>query len=137
MTTRVLYLEDEPDIAEVTAMALEMIGGYELRHCDRGAAALAEAERFKPDLCLFDVMMPGIDGVATYRALRARDGANAPPVVFLTAKAQLHEQAAYLDEGALGVIVKPFDPVELCAKLEGLMALKPPGDGDPPPAPDA
>lgn len=127
---RVLYLEDEPDIAEVTSMALEMIGGYELRHCDRGAAALAEAERFKPDLCLFDVMMPGLDGVDTYRALRAREGEATPPVVFLTAKAQLHEQAAYLDEGALGVIVKPFDPMKLCDRLRDLMALQaPPGDG--------
>lgn len=131
MAKRVLYLEDEPDIAEVTSMALEMIGGYELRHCDRGAAALAEAERFKPDLCLFDVMMPGLDGIDTYRALRAREGEATPPVVFLTAKAQLHEQAAYLDEGALGVIVKPFDPMQLCARLEGLMELQAAAEASP------
>lgn len=124
MVKRVLYLEDEPDIAEVTSMALEMIGGYELRHCDRGAAALAEAARFKPDLCLFDVMMPGIDGVDTYRALKAKAGEDAPPVVFLTAKAQLHEQEAYLKEGALGVIVKPFDPMNLCERIESLLALR-------------
>ena len=121
---RILYLEDVPDIAEVTVMALEGLGDYEVRHCADGLEAVRLGPVFQPDLCLFDVMVPGIDGRAAYRELR-RIMDPPPPAVFITAKAQRHEQSAYLLDGALGVIVKPFDPLTLCEELERLRALAP------------
>ena len=120
---RILYLEDEDEIAEVTAMALELLGGYEVRRCADGRAALgAAAEGFAPDLCLFDVMLPDADGVSVWAQLRDRMRPP-PPVVFLTARAQTHEQAEYLRAGAMGVISKPYEPRDLIARLARLRAL--------------
>lgn len=111
---RILYLEDVEDIAEVTAMALEEIGGFEVRICASGREALEAAEDYRPDLLLLDVMLPGMDGMETFARLRAMPGLESVPALFLTARAQVHEQAAYMDLGARGVIPKPYDPDKLC-----------------------
>ena len=67
---RVLYVKDEPDIQAVACVALEVVGGFKLKVCSLGQEALDVAPDFVPDLFLLDVMMPGMDGHATLRALR-------------------------------------------------------------------
>ena len=115
-----LVVDDDDDVREVTAFALELIGGYEVLAADGGAAALELARLHRPDLVLLDVMMPGMDGPATFRALRA-DPATAPiPVVLLTAKVQI---GLHRDEhdGLAGVISKPFDPRALVDEIERIL----------------
>jgi len=68
---------------------------------------------YKPDLILLDVMMPGMDGIATFNALKSMPEFTATPVVFMTAKVQVNEVQSYKDLGALEVISKPFNPMEL------------------------
>jgi CheY-like chemotaxis protein len=68
--TRILYIDDEADIREVAQMALELEPSFEVRTCGSGAEGLTAASEWQPDLILLDVMMPGMDGPETLRALR-------------------------------------------------------------------
>jgi CheY-like chemotaxis protein len=119
---RVLYVEDDADIRTIATLALETVGGLQLRACAGGEEALRAAPEFAPDLLLLDVMMPGLDGPATLAKLRALPGTAATPVVFMTAKVQASELEAYRALGAIGVITKPFDPMGLAAEVRRLWA---------------
>lgn len=114
---KILYVEDDDDIAEVVVMTLEDLGDFTVQHCSSGQAALSIISYFKPQLILMDVMMPNMDGTETYKYIKEMPEFAATPLIFMTAKAQLHEQKEYLDMGAISVIVKPFDPMALCGKL--------------------
>lgn len=115
---RILYVEDEPDIQAVAKLALEMVGGFEVKICSSGEEALGEAEAFAPQLLLLDVMMPGMDGPSTLAALRAIPSLAEVPAVFMTAKVQTSEVAHYKSLGALDVIAKPFDPMGLADEVK-------------------
>ena len=117
---RILYVEDDPDIQAIAIMVLETINGFTLEACSSGAEALAKAVQFKPDLVLLDVMMPGMDGPETLKGLREFPELATTPVVFMTAKVQPQEVAAYLALGAVGVIAKPFDPMTLAQELSDI-----------------
>jgi two-component system, OmpR family, response regulator len=114
---RILYVEDEEDIQTLVRLSLENLSNYELRICSSGEEALEEALHFEPDLFLLDVMMPDMDGPTTLKELRKMPQFQNTPAVFITAKAQVHEVIKYKEIGALDVIVKPFDIVELPVKL--------------------
>lgn len=118
--SRILCVEDEPDIQVIVRLALATVGGHQVETCSSGEEALAAALRFSPDIILLDVMMPGLDGPGTLRLLRADPRVSRTPIVFMTAKVQPEEVAEYLRLGALGVISKPFDPLTLAAELRGL-----------------
>ena len=110
---RILYLEDDDSISEITKMAFDDFSDFDVLHCRTGKLAIEAFPEFKPDMLLFDVMLPDLDGPGTLRASRdLPDGADVP-VVFMTAKAQNHEQQTYFDLGAIGIIVKPFDAFSL------------------------
>jgi DNA-binding response OmpR family regulator len=115
--TRITYVEDEPDIRAIAEIALGIIGGFTLDVCPSGREALERAPSFRPDLFLLDVMMPGLDGPSTLKALRNLRQFGETPVIFMTAKAQNHEVAAYRELGAVDVIPKPFDPMTLSAEV--------------------
>lgn len=117
---RILYVEDEPDIREITRLALELMGGYEVQVCASGREALQQLQDFMPDFILLDVMMPDMDGPATLAAIRAMPGMQTVPVAFMTAKAQPAEIVQLQALGAKGVIVKPFDPITLAAQVRVL-----------------
>jgi CheY-like chemotaxis protein len=110
---RILYVEDDADIRTIAAMALEAVGGFSVVSCSSGMEALAAAPEARCDLILLDVMMPGMDGLATLDALRRLPGTAATPVIFMTAKVQASEVQTYMSIGATGVISKPFDPMTL------------------------
>lgn len=114
---RILYVEDEPDIQAVAKLALEMVGGFTVKICSSGDEALREIAAFNPDMILLDVMMPGMDGPTTLKALRAQPAGAAVPVAFMTAKVQPAEVAQYKSLGALDVIPKPFDPMNLASQV--------------------
>ena len=121
---RILYVEDEPDIRAVAQMALEAVGGFAVTACASGAEALVAAPTAAADLLLLDVMMPGMDGPSTLKALRALPASANTPVIFMTAKVQAAEIAQYRELGALDVIHKPFDPMELSAQISRIWALE-------------
>ncbi len=109
----VLYIEDDPDIREVAAMALELIGGLDVRAYATGLLARRADDAFSPDLLLLDVMMPGLDGPSTLAELRLDPRFARTPAIFFTAKANPAEIKRLVDLGAIGVVAKPFDPATL------------------------
>jgi two-component system, OmpR family, response regulator len=119
--TRILYVDDEPDIREVAAMSLELDPALEVRSCASGYEALDMAAEWKPALILLDVMMPGMDGPTTFGRLRERPTTAEIPVVFITARAQAREADGFLALGAAGVIPKPFDPLTLAATVRAYL----------------
>jgi len=110
---RVLHVEDDESIRMVAEIALTDVAGFTLLSCESGKAALAQVEAFSPQLILLDVMMPEMDGLQTLAALRQLPGMVKVPVVFMTAKIQQAEKQRYIDAGAIGIIEKPFEPMEL------------------------
>ena len=110
---RVLLIDDEDDIRSIAAIALERVGGWEVKAASGGVAGIAIAEDWHPDAILLDAMMPGLDGLATLKALRERPATGKIPVVFLTASVQTAERQVLVDAGAAGVLAKPFDPMTL------------------------
>lgn len=118
---KILYVEDDADIQTVAQIALEMVGGFSLKTCGSGQQALDEVQNgYVPDLLLLDVMMPNMDGPTTLAALRKMAATATTPVVFMTAKVQNAEMEHYLSLGAIGVIAKPFDPMELANQVRQL-----------------
>ena len=115
--TRILYTEDEADIRAIAEIALEDIGGFTMKYCTSGQEALDQAEQFKPDLLLLDVMMPGMDGPTTLKKLREIPSLQRTPAIFMTAKIQTKEIAEYQGMGVVQVISKPFDPMLLAQQL--------------------
>lgn len=118
----ILYVEDEPDIREVAKIALELVGKLSLIICSSGEEALRQAPHSKPDMLLLDVMMPGMDGPTTLRALRRIPSTRTTPAVFMTAKVQLKEIQEYKALGAVEIVAKPFDPMTLAQTLRSIWA---------------
>ena len=110
---RILYIEDEADIQAIAKIALEAVGGFSVEVCSSGEEALRCGPASPPDLILLDVMMPGMDGPSTLLRLREFPVLATTPVIFMTAKVQPAEIAYFRSLGALDVIAKPFDPMNL------------------------
>ena len=114
---RIMYVDDEPDIRTIVELVLHTLEGFTLTLCGSGPEALRRAPEVLPQLILLDVMMPGMDGPETLRALRALPATAAVPVVFVTAKIQPAEVARFRELGAAEVIAKPFDPMALAGQV--------------------
>lgn len=121
---RVLYVDDEPDIREVAMLALELDPELKVRSAGSAGEVLEGLDDAieAPDVFMLDVMMPGMDGPGLLRELRKRPAFAETPVIFITARAQAHEQEQFLKLGACGVITKPFDPMTLPLELKALLA---------------
>ncbi len=114
---KVLYIEDDEDIAQIAMMTFEDLCGFDAKHCICGADGLKMLPKLKPDLIILDMMMPDMNGLETLKNIRKIKEFKDIPVIFMTAKMQSHEQKSYLDAGAVGVITKPFDPMSLCENI--------------------
>jgi CheY-like chemotaxis protein len=120
MLEKVLIVDDEDDIRVIAEISLRSVGGLETVVASSGADGIRRARDEQPDLILLDVMMPGMDGMQTLERLRADDTTASIPVIFMTARVQKHEADAYLDLGAIGVLAKPFNPMELASEVRQL-----------------
>ncbi len=118
---KVLLIEDDCDIRESTSSCLEEVGGFEVVTAHSGEDGLVKAAEANPNVILLDVMMPIMDGPATLAALRSSESTKHIPIIFLTAKALSAEIATLKDLGAIGVLVKPFDPMSLHTQILTLL----------------
>ncbi|MEI2580493.1 response regulator [Scytonema sp. PRP1] len=114
---RVLIIDDEEDIREVAQLTLEAVGGWQVFTAESGLKGLQLAEAEKPDAIVLDVMMPEMDGIATFQKLQANPATQNIPVILMTAKVQSSEQRRFAELGVTGLIAKPFDPMTLTDQL--------------------
>jgi CheY-like chemotaxis protein len=119
---KVLLVDDEHDARLIGMLSLSRVGRMEVLEATNGPAAIATATAETPDVILLDVMMPGMDGPATLRILRATPSTARIPVIFLTAKALKGEQQGLIALGVRGILVKPFNPMTLAEEVRELMA---------------
>jgi DNA-binding response OmpR family regulator len=117
--SKVLIVDDEPDLLLMLRVSLEAVG-FETGLAADGDVALQRmrAERF--DLVLLDVMMPVLDGWSVLEALK--DDPTAPPVLVVSAKTAQQDRERALSLGATAYITKPFDIDSLVAKLHEVLA---------------
>ena len=113
---RVLVVEDDPKLGSIIRRGLRQTAVADVVECGEDALWMARSVEY--DAVVLDVMLPGIDGFATCRALRAADVWT--PILLLTARGELVDRVAGLDCGADDYLVKPFDLEELAARLRAL-----------------
>jgi two-component system response regulator MprA len=122
-----LLVDDDAPIRRMLERTLTA-EGYDVVAAADGGAALAAVERSVPDAIVLDVTMPGLDGLAVTRRLRAK-GLRVP-ILLLTARDAVHERVAGLDAGADDYLVKPFDVDELRARVRALLRRNAPAAGE-------
>src|SRR5262245_33878247 len=117
MSQRILVVEDDRSIADMVVKNLDA-AGYECHSCYDGGLALAEFERWTPDLVVLDLGLPGLDGLqVTRRIRRDRD----TPILMLTARSTESDKLLGLEIGADDYITKPFSTAELVARVRALL----------------
>jgi len=119
--TRVLIVEDEPDIAGLMKHALERGGDLEVEHVNTGAAALKSVMEEPPGLVLLDLNLPFIDGLEVCRLLRGRSASSGIPIIMVTARTGEMDRVAGLEMGADDYITKPFSLRELVARVRAVL----------------
>ncbi|HET7127170.1 MAG TPA: response regulator [Lysobacter sp.] len=123
MHEHILIVDDEPRLAFMLAEMLEE-AGYEARAIDNGLDALETVHRDPPDLMLLDVQMPGLDGFAVAARMKADPATAAIPIIMLSAMGGRGARVIGLESGAEEYLAKPFDRVELLARVRNLLRLR-------------
>jgi diguanylate cyclase (GGDEF)-like protein len=116
----VLVVDDDPDIVRFVQVNLE-VEGFNVIGARNGFDALRMAIRDRPDLAVIDVMMPGVDGLELTRQLRSNPATSAMPIIMLTAKGQTVDKVIGLTAGADDYVLKPFDTMELVARIRSML----------------
>jgi len=116
----ILVVDDDADIRRFVEMNL-WLEGYRVVTAADGAMALAMVATEVPDLVLLDVMMPGLDGIEVTRRLRADSRTSTMPIIMLTAKSMTADRVLGLTAGADDYIIKPFDTLELVARVRSTL----------------
>lgn len=114
---KILHVDDDQDIRTITQMSLQLVGGFILEQCASGKEALEVAPVFKPDLLLLDVMMPEMSGEQLWHHLMQMPDLADTPVIFMTAKVERSFLSHLRVDGALAIVEKPFDPMELSQQI--------------------
>lgn len=114
--TKILVVEDNPDIRELLIDSLCDIG-YAVMEAGDGGAGLQSALEGLPDIILLDMMMPVLDGLEVLDRLKSNPLTRFIPVIMVSAKGQEQDISTALDSGALSYLVKPWEPEDLEAKV--------------------
>jgi CheY-like chemotaxis protein len=118
----ILLVDDEPDIREVVSLSLQAIGGWRVSSAMSGQQGIAMARSEHPDAILLDVMMPDIDGPATFERLQRDPRTRDIPVILLTANVHSADRRGFASLGVAGVLTKPFDPTLLSDQVDAILA---------------
>jgi len=116
---KILYAEDEESLAMIVKDTME-VRGYEVTWCKDGKAALLAFNHEKPDICVFDIMMPEMDGITLAKEVRKID--SLVPIVFLSAKSQTTDVLEGFESGANDYIKKPFSIEELLIRIKSILS---------------
>jgi two-component system response regulator MtrA len=113
MSARILVIDDDRQLSEMLGMVLQG-EGFLTEHAADGTEAVDMFQKGRPDLVLLDLMLPGIDGIEVCTQIRAESGV---PIIMLTARSDTTDVVRGLEAGADDYVVKPFNPVELIARI--------------------
>lgn len=114
---KILIVDDDENIAELISLYLTK-ECFETRMVYNGEDALTQFQRFKPDLILLDLMLPGIDGYHVCREIRRE---SSTPIIMLSAKGEVFDKVLGLELGADDYMIKPFDSKELVARVKAVL----------------
>ncbi len=120
MPSRILVVEDDPDIAQLVARYLAK-AGFTTEVIASGREALAAIGARPPDLLILDLMLPHVDGLEICRVVRGNEKTAAIPIIMLTARAEESDRIVGLEIGADDYLSKPFSPNELVARVRALL----------------
>lgn len=129
MAERVYITEDDDSIRELVTVALSAYS-YEVESFVSAEDCLAATEKQVPDIFLFDIMLPGMDGVQAVRILREREETKNTPILMLTAKSAEIDKVFGLENGADDYLTKPFGIMELAARIKALLRRAGRGSSD-------
>ncbi|HEY9627160.1 MAG TPA: response regulator [Coleofasciculaceae cyanobacterium] len=121
MSKRILVIDDEGGVRKVIQISLEAAAGWEVVTAASGAEGLLKAQQETFDAILLDVMMPELDGLATFEQLKANETTQHTPMILLTAKTSQHEHQQFIQRGVMGVITKPFRARHLVAQIQTIL----------------
>lgn len=128
MTRRILIIDDDTFIRDVTQVTLSKVAGWSAITAGSGVEGLEQAKHSDLDAILLDVSMPGMDGFSVFEQLQADAKTRSIPVILLTAKAISADTTPLTRMGLAGVIVKPFDPFKVCHQIAELLNWTEMGD---------
>jgi len=117
LSKRILVIDDEDVIQEVVQGCFEDVAGWEVLLASSGREGLEQVVAEQPDAIVLDEMMPGMDGIAFLKRLRANDDNPSIPVVLLTAKVDLADPKLLRELGVVDAIAKPFDAIALVERV--------------------
>ena len=117
---RIYVVEDDDNIRDLIRIALEGFG-YVVSAFEMAEDALKNIEADQPDLAVFDLMLPGMDGLSAIKKIRKNDSLADMPIIILTAKDREFDKVAGLDGGADDYMTKPFGVMELAARIRSLL----------------
>ncbi len=120
MSVRVLYVEDEPSLGRIVKESLES-RNFIVHMVEDGGDAIPAFKTFSPDICVLDIMLPGVDGYTIAREVRTL--APDTPVIFVTAKVQTQDLIKGFESGGNDYIRKPFSMEELIVRINNLLRL--------------
>lgn len=121
MSAKILVVEDDSTIRTLLGMALQGAGYQDVSMAGRGDDGLEAAKRERPDLVLLDVMLPGLDGFAVARRIRAAPELAATRIIMLTARTEPEDICCGLEAGADDYVTKPFDRQVLLARVRAVL----------------
>lgn len=118
--TRILLVDDEPDILEIVGYNLSS-EGYDVYTAEDGLKAISKAKKHRPHLIIMDVMMPKMDGIEACEKIRTLPELSETVITFLTARGEDYSQVAGFEAGADDYITKPIKPKVLISKVKALL----------------
>jgi CheY-like chemotaxis protein len=118
---RLLIIDDDEAIQLIVKFGIDIAAGWEVISASAGNLGIEIAKRELPDAILLDVMMPGIDGIATCRALQTDRITTNIPVILMTASIQTAQSSQFHDLGISGIIAKPFNALDLPTQISKIL----------------
>ncbi|PWE27827.1 response regulator [Pararhodobacter marinus] len=126
MKLRILQVDDDPHVLEISRIALEDIGGNEVYQFQNGRDAIDNAAALSPDVILLDLMMPRLGGQDVLQGLRQIASCADIPVLFMTGRTDTAESGIGKEPGVIGFLKKPFDAMTLSQSIRDAMGLERP-----------
>lgn len=121
---KILHVDDDQQLVEIVGLALELIGGFQIKQAENGSSAIELLDGFTPQLIVTDVQMPDLTGPEMMEQIRKLPDYKDCPAIYLTARVGPENHKLLSDPNDLAIIVKPFDPMTLADEIRDIWKAK-------------